>query len=236
MTKSHRVQKQNGNMFIGLVLGLITGLAIAIAVALYITRSPSPIGQKNPTPERLTPLNPSSSDPNRPLQGQTPAEPAPAAPPAAQLSDARPEQTQNQTQDVSQAPLDDTQIIEVSPPPVEQITRRTPEKEQSVATPPAPSPNRPPASEAPAEFSMGYYLQAGAYRTRADAEAQRAQLALQGFEAKVSQYGRDAYMTHYRVRVGPFAQFDEMRNVRRQLSEAGIRTAVIRFRKARNME
>ncbi len=234
MTKSHRVQKQNGSMFIGLVLGLITGLAIAIAVALYITRSPSPIVQKNSTPEHLTPLNPSSSDPNRPLQGRAPAEPV-QAPPAATLSDTRPEQTENQTQDVSEAPLDEAQIIEVpSPsPPAEQTSGRLPERERFVRVNPAPSPGRPPVSEAPrAKINTGYYLQAGTYRVRGDAEARRAELALQGFEAKISQhynmYKHD--YDYYRVQVGPFEQFDQMKNVRRQLSEAGIRTVVIRFR------
>ncbi|WP_238984981.1 SPOR domain-containing protein [Candidatus Glomeribacter gigasporarum] len=223
-------------MFIGLVLGLIAGLAIAIAVALYITRAPSPIVQKDSAPERLMPFVPSPSDPNRSLQGQAPAEPAPAAPLAAQFSGAQPEQTRNQTPHVSEASPDDTQIIEVSPPPVEQPASRAPEKEEPVSARPAPSPSRPAAHEAPrAEINTGYYLQAGVYRAPADAEARRAQLALQGFEAGVSRQGRGRYMT-YRVRMGPFMQFDEMRNMRQQLTEAGIRTVVIRFRKARNME
>src|SRR5260363_401526 len=125
MAKSHRLQKQNGGMFIGLVLGLIAGLAIAIAVALYITRAPSPIVQKDSAPERLMPFVHSPSDPNRSLQGQAPPEPAPEASP------------------------DDTQIIEVSPPPVEQPASRAPEKEEPVSARPAPSPSRPAAHEAP---------------------------------------------------------------------------------------
>lgn len=233
MTKSRGSPKQNGNMFIGLVLGLITGLAIAIAVALYITRSPSPITPKNPTPESPTPLDASPPfNPNRPLQGDRPAEPAPQAPPASTASDALSEQGQNQSQDgLPQAPSDETQIIEVPPTASEHASERMPQTDKP-ATSNAVSPaSRPKTPDAPvADINTGYYLQAGAYKTRADAEAQRAQIALQGFEAKVSQHD-SGNITYYRVRIGPLTQFDQMNSVRRQLSDAGIGTVVIRFRK-----
>src|SRR5260364_173073 len=103
MAKSHRLQKQNGGMFIALVPGLIAGLAIAIAVPLYINRAPSPIVQKDSAPERLIPYVPSPSQPKPSLQGQAQAEPAPAAPLAAQFSGAQPEQTRSQTPHVSEA-------------------------------------------------------------------------------------------------------------------------------------
>ena len=80
------------------------------------------------------------------------------------------------------------------------------------------------------EANTGYFLQVGAYKTAADAEQQRARLAFQGFESKVSQ--RDAGgVTYFRVRIGPFAKFDEMNATRQRLSDAGIDTAVIRFTK-----
>ena len=51
-------------------------------------------------------------------------------------------------------------------------------------------------------------MQAGAFRTQADADAQRAKLAMMGWEARVSereQNGRPVF----RVRVGPFAKRDD---------------------------
>lgn len=80
------------------------------------------------------------------------------------------------------------------------------------------------------DANMGYFLQVGAYKTAADAEQQRARLAFQGFESKVSQ--RDAGgVTYFRVRIGPFSKFEDMNTTRQRLSDAGIDTAVIRFAK-----
>jgi cell division protein FtsN len=80
------------------------------------------------------------------------------------------------------------------------------------------------------DANTGYFLQVGAYKTAADAEQQRARLAFQGFESKVTQ--RDAGgVTYYRVRIGPFSKFEDMNSSRQRLSDAGVDTAVIRFTK-----
>lgn len=89
-----------------------------------------------------------------------------------------------------------------------------------------------PGSAAPTagDANTGYFLQVGAYKTSGDAEQQRARLAFQGFESKVTQ--RDAGgVTYFRVRIGPFSKFDDMNSTRQRLSDAGIDTAVIRFTK-----
>jgi cell division protein FtsN len=86
------------------------------------------------------------------------------------------------------------------------------------------------AAPSASDANTGYFLQVGAYKTSGDAEQQRARLAFQGFESKVTQ--RDAGgVTYYRVRIGPFAKFDDMNSTRQRLSDAGIDTAVIRFTK-----
>ncbi|WP_321934380.1 SPOR domain-containing protein [Paraburkholderia sp. J8-2] len=98
----------------------------------------------------------------------------------------------------------------------------------AVPTPPAAKPGS--ATPAPGDANTGYFLQVGAYKTSGDAEQQRARLAFQGFESKVTQ--RDAGgVTYYRVRIGPFTKFDDMNSTRQRLSDAGIDTAVIRFTK-----
>jgi cell division protein FtsN len=100
-------------------------------------------------------------------------------------------------------------------------------------TTPAPkpaTPASPAASLANSDVNAGYLLQVGAYKTEADAEQQRARLAFQGFESKVSQ--RDAGgITYFRVRIGPFSKFEDMNSARQRLSDAGVDTAVIRFTK-----
>jgi hypothetical protein len=72
-----------------------------------------------------------------------------------------------------------------------------------------------------------YVLQAGSYRNEADAERVRAQLAMQGVEAKVQRVAVDADVWH-RVRIGPISNLEELNKVRRQLQAAEVDALVIR--------
>jgi cell division protein FtsN len=72
-----------------------------------------------------------------------------------------------------------------------------------------------------------YVLQAGSYRNEADANRVRAQLALQGIDAKVQRVAVDADVWH-RVRIGPIGNLDELNKVRRQLQAADVDALVIR--------
>jgi cell division septation protein DedD len=73
-----------------------------------------------------------------------------------------------------------------------------------------------------------YVLQAGTYRKEADANRVRAQLALQGIEAKVQRVAVDADVWH-RVRIGPVSNLDELNKLRRQLQAAEVDALVIRI-------
>jgi cell division protein FtsN len=75
-----------------------------------------------------------------------------------------------------------------------------------------------------------YFLQAGAFRGKADAESMKAKLALLGFEASVSERQADTG-TLYRVRIGPFNQMETMNRVRGKLSDNGVDVAVVRIGK-----
>ncbi len=72
-----------------------------------------------------------------------------------------------------------------------------------------------------------YVLQAGSYRNLADAERMRAQLALQGIEARVQRVSVDNDVWH-RVRIGPVTDLDELNRLRRQLQAGDIDALVIR--------
>jgi len=56
----------------------------------------------------------------------------------------------------------------------------------------------------------------------------RAQLALQGIEAKVQRVAVDADVWH-RVRIGPISNLDELNKLRRQLQAADVDALVIRI-------
>jgi len=254
--RTTKQSKQTGGTFLGIVLGLIVGLAIAVVVALYITRAPTPFVSKVAPPAASdSGASQPQYDPNRPLQGKTPGQPVPQAAQPAPPNTA-PGQTNSQTQS---GMLEEPQIVEVPPQNGNANgTAVAPQAAQDNGTVAAPvkkpqTPNAPaataagsapkstssataanakPGSAAPApgDANTGYFLQVGAYKTSADAEQQRARLAFQGFESKVTQ--RDAGgVTYYRVRIGPFSKFEDMNSSRQRLSDAGVDTAVIRFTK-----
>jgi cell division protein FtsN len=72
-----------------------------------------------------------------------------------------------------------------------------------------------------------YVLQAGSYRNQADADRVRAQLALQGIDAKVQRVAVDNDVWH-RVRIGPISDLGELNRVRKQLQAADVDGLVIR--------
>ena len=72
-----------------------------------------------------------------------------------------------------------------------------------------------------------YVLQAGSYRNESDADRVRAQLALQGIDARVQRVAVDTDVWH-RVRIGPVSNLDELNKLRRQLQAAEVDALVIR--------
>jgi cell division protein FtsN len=72
-----------------------------------------------------------------------------------------------------------------------------------------------------------YVLQAGSYRNEPDAERVRAQLSLQGIDAKVQRVAVDNDVWH-RVRIGPISDLAELNRVRKQLQAADVDRLVIR--------
>jgi cell division protein FtsN len=72
-----------------------------------------------------------------------------------------------------------------------------------------------------------YVLQAGSYRNEADADRVRAQLSMQGIDAKVQRVAVDTDVWH-RVRIGPITKLDELNKLRKQLQAADVDALVIR--------
>jgi cell division protein FtsN len=83
---------------------------------------------------------------------------------------------------------------------------------------------------APGADPFIYFVQAGAFRTPEDAEAQRAKLSLMGVDAKVTereQAGRQVF----RVRVGPFEKKDDADHQKEKLESSGVETALVRVQR-----
>lgn len=84
------------------------------------------------------------------------------------------------------------------------------------------------ATEQPADKGGKFFLQAGAYQNVADAEDQRAKLALMGIEASMQTVVAPDKGTLNRIRLGPYGTAEEMNQVKAELLKRGVATAVIK--------
>ena len=75
-----------------------------------------------------------------------------------------------------------------------------------------------------------YFLQVGAFTKRADADAQKAALAIQGIQAQLSEVTSDGN-TLWRVRTGPYASVEESSPARDKLNGMGIKSTLIKTSK-----
>lgn len=200
-------------MIVGIIIGVVIGLAAALAVAVYVTKVPVPFLNKatyrSAEQDAAETRKNRDWDPNAPLYGKNPAKPLPAAPAVA------------------------------VPPPA------APAPAAPVAT--IPAPDTAGAAKGRAADPLGdfaaarsgagvnadpffYFVQAGAFRTPEDAEAQRAKLSLMGIDAKVTereQSGRQVF----RVRVGPFDRKEDADRQKEKIEAGGFETALVRVQR-----
>lgn len=207
-------KQQTGGTIIGFIVGVIVGLGAALAVAVYVTKVPVPFLNKGAN--RGADMDAAESqknknwDPNSPLYGKNPAR-APATP-------------------VAPAPAPEVAAAAASAPRPS-ASKAEPAKAESR---PAADPLGDLAAAKSAAKSgadpFDYFVQAGAFRTQQDADAQRAKLAMLGWEARVSereQNGRPVF----RVRVGPFAKRDDAEQLKEKLEGSGVDSALVRVQR-----
>lgn len=84
---------------------------------------------------------------------------------------------------------------------------------------------------APTKSDAIYFLQVGAFNKRADADAQKANLAIQGIQSQLSEISSEGN-TIWRVRVGPYNSVEESNPVRDKLNGMGIKPSVIKSSKS----
>ena len=199
-------RSQRGSIIVGIVIGVVLGLAVALAVAVYVTKVPIPFlnrGQSRSAEQDAAESRKNRDwDPNAPLYGKNPAKALPPAPAIVQPAPAPP---------VATIPAPGAVVAPrgKSADPLGDLAAR---------------------AAAPGADPFLYFVQAGAFRTPEDAEAQRAKLSLMGIEAKVSereQSGRQVF----RVRVGPFEKKEEADRQKEKLETGGIETALVRVQR-----
>lgn len=205
---------------VGFIVGVLVGLGAALAVAVFVTKVPVPFTNKaqsrSPTQEAAEVERNKDWDPNAALQGKNqnrPATPTAAAPVASAVAgraDTKP--------GASADPLGDLARLRAS---------ATPPVAAPVVVSTAPPLARPPA---PGVDPFSYFVQAGAFRTAEDAEAQRAKLSLLGLESRVTEREQSG-RTVFRVRVGPFDRKEDADRSKERLDSNGFETALVRVQR-----
>lgn len=201
-----------GGTLIGFVLGLLLGVGAALAVAVYVTKVPVPFVDRGVTrnaeqdqqeAERNKGWNPNAG---MGFKHELPAPPTPHAPtePAAEPP-AAPE-----------ASPDSKPVADA----VAELLKNKDKEAAAPATAPAPV-------AAPTTDKLIFFVQAGAFRSADEAEAQRARLALMGLNAQVSER-EQAGKPIYRVRLGPYKEQDKAESALGQLKAGGVEAALVR--------
>jgi len=75
-----------------------------------------------------------------------------------------------------------------------------------------------------------YFLQAGSFQNPAEADNQKARLAILGYEASVEPTHLPDKGTWYRVRLGPYTKVDEITKVRQALAQNGIDASLMKLK------
>ena len=75
-----------------------------------------------------------------------------------------------------------------------------------------------------------YFIQAGSFQNPADADNQKAKIAILGFESSVEPTALPDKGTWYRVRLGPYTTLEELNRVRRTLSQSGIDANLVKLK------
>lgn len=224
------MKKQLGGTLIGFLAGLLVGLGLALAVAVYVTKVPVPFVDRGvsrkPTQDAIEAEKNRNWNPNAGLAGAKPAAPkadAPAPDEGAVKAEGTPAQTPAQAHKPVAAP----QPPAASTDPLGDLARSRTQGNPPAAG--APVASAPAGGSTEAEAFI-YFVQAGAFRTAADAETQRAKLAMLGFDAKVSER-EQAGQTVYRVRTGPHRVKADADATQAKLAGNNIDAALVRVQR-----
>jgi cell division protein FtsN len=75
-----------------------------------------------------------------------------------------------------------------------------------------------------------YFIQAGSFQNPADADNQKARLAILGFDSSVEPANLPDKGTWYRVRLGPYSKLDEINRIRQALAQNNIDASLVKIK------
>ena len=191
--------KSAGSTLIGLFIGLVIGVLCAAGVVWYIFKTPPPFANKG-QPIPSVPAAGAAATPSGPLVlGGKPGEPIPQA-------------SDKPRFDFYKILPGNSDEIPDPKPGAQPGEKRTDGKSKG---------------EAESALKEPVYLQVGSFQNAADADNQKAKLAMLGAEAAVQQVMLQDKVW-YRVRLGPFRKMDEVNYMRADLAKQGIDATVVK--------
>lgn len=202
--RSNPPRKAFGGTLIGLFIGLVIGVLIAFGVVWYLNKMPLPFQDKSSRPEKT--------------------EAKPAAPGTPQTPQALPGKPGDK---VDEKPR--FEFYKILPSGQEPAPAAGDTLGGTSAKAPQQQAAQQPAA-APPQSNEAFYLQAGAFQKSADADNLKAKLALMGLETSLQDVNVPDKGVMHRVRVGPFANLEDMNRVRNQLSQNGIQATVVKIK------
>jgi cell division protein FtsN len=223
------IQRQRGGTLLGFVLGLVIGLTVALGVAMYVTKVPMPFSNKNQTrsadQDAVEAQKNKDWNPNGALQSK-PA--APAVPPDAAVAPNT--GAAGAAGGAATAGTPGPTGSSGATPPAANMPAPAVTADPPIAAP-APAATPQPATKAAASSDpFTYFVQAGAFKSAADADAQKAKLSMMGIEAKVSER-EQAGRAIFRVRSGPFDDKEQAEKIKSRLDASGMDAALVRVQR-----
>ena len=109
-------------------------------------------------------------------------------------------------------------FYKILPGQEEQVTEREVAERQRVAR------------SQPSAAKDVYFIQAGSFQNPADADNQKARLAILGFESSVEPANLPDRGTWYRVRLGPYSEVGDINRVRQALAQNGIDASLVKVK------
>ena len=199
-------KKSGGGTLVGVFIGLVIGVLCAAGVVWYIYKTPPPFSNKSqPSPGTLAAQSPAASNGTAPAPMALPGKPGDPIPPN------------------GEKPRFD--FYKILPGNSEAIPDPQAADEKII------DPKQADAVKAKTEKDNGLkeaaYLQTGSFQNAADADNQKAKLALMGVEASVQQVMLQEKVW-FRVRLGPFKKMEELNSIRADLSKQGIEANVVK--------
>ncbi|WP_027996349.1 SPOR domain-containing protein [Simplicispira psychrophila] len=234
-------KQQQGGTILGFILGLVVGLGAAFGVAVYVSKVPVPFlnkaGLRGIDQDAAETEKNKNWDPNSPLYGKNPARPnVPVATGVVSAEAAAPDAAPDAAA-VPAVPVAAKDAKAAKESKESKESKEVKEVKGGKDTPRASSADplgdlvktkAGAATDGTDPFS--YFVQAGAFRTQSDADAQRAKLAMLGWEARVSEREQNG-RTVFRVRVGPFDKRVDADQIREKLDSAKVESNLVRVQR-----